>query len=73
MNVSHEGLESEIHLVVSNSLRPLGLYRPRNSLGQNTGVGSYSLLQGIFPIQGLNSGLLHCSRILYQLNYEKSP
>ena len=35
--------------------------------GQNTGVGSHSLLQGIFPTQGLNPGLLHCRWILYQL------
>ena len=34
--------------------------------GQNNGVGSLSLLQGIFPTQGLNSGLLHCRQILYQ-------
>ena len=34
--------------------------------GQSTGVGSLSLLQGIFPTQGLNSGLLHCRQILYQ-------
>ena len=44
--------ESESRSVVSNSLRPYGLYSPRNSPGQNTGVGSLSLLQGIFPIQG---------------------
>ena len=36
---------------------------------KNTGVGSLSLLQGIFLIQGSNSGLLHCRRILYQLSY----
>ena len=36
---------------------PHGLYSPWNSLGQNTGVGSLSLLQGIFPTQGLNPGL----------------
>ena len=35
--------------VMSNSLRPHGLYSPWNSPGQNTGVGSHSLLQGIFP------------------------
>ena len=40
------------------------------SPGQNTGVGSHSLLQGIFPIQGLNTGLLHCRQILYQLSYQ---
>ena len=32
--------------------------------GQNTGVGSLSLLQGIFPVQGLNPGLPHCRQIL---------
>ena len=39
---------------------------------KNTEVGSLSLLQGIFPTQGLNWGLLHCRRILYQLSYEGS-
>ena len=34
------------------------------------GVGSRSLLQGIFPIQGLNPGLLHCRQILYQLSHQ---
>ena len=37
--------------------------------GQNTGVGSLSLLQGIFPTQESNWGLLHCRWILYQLSY----
>ena len=50
-----------------------GLYNPRNSPGQNTGVGSLSLLQGIFSTQGLNPGLPHCSWILYQLNHKGSP
>ena len=48
-------------------------YTPWNSPGQNTGAGSLSLLQGIFLTQGLNRGLLHCRRILYQLSYEGSP
>jgi len=43
--------------VMSNSLRPHGLNSPWNSLGQNTGVGSRSLLQGIVPTQGLNPRL----------------
>ena len=47
------GAESESHSVVSDSLRPLGLYNPWNSPGQNAGVGSLSLLQGIFPTPGL--------------------
>ena len=63
--------ESESHSVVSDSLQPHGLYSPWNSPGQNTGVGSLSLLQGIFLIQELNRNLLHCRQILYQLNYEK--
>ena len=50
-----------------------GLYSPWNSLGQNTEVGSLSLLQGIFPAQGLNPGLLHCRQILYQLSHKGSP
>ena len=39
---------------------------------QNTGVGSRSLLQGIFPTQGLNPGLLHCRQILYQLSQQEN-
>ena len=46
---------------------------PWNSLGQNTGVGRLSLLQGIFPTQGLSPGLLHGRRILYQLSHKGSP
>ena len=58
---------------MSDSLQPHGLYSPWNYLGQNTGVGSVVLLQGIFPTQGLNPGLLHCRQILYQLNHKGSP
>ena len=57
--------ESESCSVVSNSLRPHGLHSPWNFQGQNTEVGSRSLLQGIFLIQGSNPGLLHCGQILY--------
>ena len=46
---------------------------PMDCIGQNTGVGSLSLLQGIFPTQGSNSGLPHCRRILYQLSHKGSP
>ena len=99
--------DSKSHLVVSNSLCFHGLYSLWNSQGQNTRVGSHSLLhgdlpnpgikpsslslrvdslpaepqgkpkntgvdrlsllQGIFPTQELNQGLLHCRQILYQL------
>ena len=66
-------LKSESHLVVSGSLRPHGLYSPWNSPGQNTGVDSLSLLQGVFPTQQLNQCLLHCRQILYQLSYQGRP
>ena len=49
---------------------PHGLYSLWNSSGQNTGVGSFSLLQGIFPTQGSNPGLPHWRWILYQLGYK---
>ena len=60
--------KSESCSVMSVSLRPHGLYSPLNSPGQITGVGSLSLLQGIFPTWGLNPGLPHCRWILYQLS-----
>ena len=50
-------LVSESRSVVSDSLQPHGLYSPWSSPGQNTGVGSLSLLQGIFPTQESNPGL----------------
>ena len=46
---------------------------PWNSPGQNTGVGSLSLLQGILPTQGSNPGFPHCRWILYQLSHKGSP
>ena len=64
--------ESEILSVVAYSFQPHG-YSPWNSVGQNTGVGSFSLLQGIFPAQRSNPGLLHCRQILYQLSHKGSP
>ena len=58
---------------MSDSLWPHGLYSPCKSPGQNTGVDSLSLFQGIFPTQGSNPGLLHCKWILYQLSLKRSP
>ena len=49
------------------------LYSPWNSPGQNTGVGSLSLLQGIFATQGSRPGPLYCRQILYQLSHKGSP
>ena len=65
--------ESDSHSVVSDSLQPHGLYSPWSSPGQNTGVGSLSHLQGIFPTQGSNPGLPYCRQILYQLSHKGSP
>ena len=53
---------SESRSVVSDSLRPHELFSPWNSPGQNTGVGSLCLLQGIFPTQGANPGLCLAGR-----------
>ena len=64
--------ERESRSVVSDFLWLHGLYSPWNSPGQNTGVGSCSLLQGIFPTQGSNPGLPHYRRILYHLSHKGS-
>ena len=57
------------HLVMCDSLWPLwivahGASVHGDSPGKNTGVGCQALLQGIFPTQGLNPGILHCRQIL---------
>jgi len=49
------------------------MHCPWDSLGKNTGAGSHSLLQGIFPTQGLSLGFLRCSQILYHLSHQGSP
>ena len=64
---------NESRSVVSDSLRPHGLYSLWNSPGQNTGVCSLSLLLGVFPTLGSNPGLPHCRRILHQLSHKGSP
>ena len=46
---------------------------PWNSPGQNTGVSSCPLPQGIFPTQWSNPGLPHCRQILYHLSHQGSP
>ena len=51
----------------------LRLLCPWNSSGKNTGASSHSLLQGIFPTQGSNLGLLHCRQILYCLSHQRGP
>ena len=70
--------ESDSHSVVSNSFTtpctvihqaPLSTEFSR----QETGVGCHSLLQRIFPTQGLNTGLLHCRQIFYHVSHQESP
>ena len=63
---------------VPNSLQPHGLQITRllcpwNFPGNDIGVGCHFLLQGIFPTQGLNPGLLNCRQILYRLSFKGSP
>ena len=56
-----------------HGLYPASLFCPWDSPGKNTGVGCHALLQGIFPTQGPNPGLLHCRQILYRLSHQGSP
>ena len=66
------------HSVMSDSWGPINCSPPGSPVhgdcsGKNTGVCSLSLLQGNFPTQELNQGLLHCKQIHYPLSYQKSP
>ena len=63
---------SRVWLLRPHGLWPVRLLCPWNSPGKNTGVGSHSLLQGIFPTQGLNLDLLCCRQILYCLSHQES-
>ena len=54
----------------SHGLQPTRLLCPWDSPGKNTGVGSHSLVQRVFPTQGLNLGLLHCRQTLYRATRE---
>ena len=56
-----------------HGLQPARLLRPWGSPGKDTGVGCHALLQGIFPAQGSNPGLLHCRQILSCLSRQGSP
>ena len=63
---------------MSDSLWLHGLYSARlldpwNSPGRNTAVCNLSFLQGIFPTQGSNPGILHCRQILYHLSHQGRP
>ena len=69
----HKWSEVKVYQSCLTLWDPHGLYSPCSSPGQNTGVGSLSLLQGIFPTQRSNPGLSHCRQILYQLSHKGSP
>ena len=66
-------VKSQSRSVVSNSLQPCELHSPWNSPGQNPGVGSLSLLQGIFPTHGSNPGLSHCINLSGTLFHQVLP
>ena len=64
---SHPGIKLKSPTLQEGSLLAEQLGKPKN-----TGVGSLSLFQGIFPTQESNRGLLHYTQILYQLSYQGS-
>ena len=66
-DLPNPGIEPRSPALQAHSLLSEPPGKPRN-----TGVGSLSFLQGIFPTQELNPGLLHGRRILYQLGYQGS-
>ena len=67
-DLPNPGIEPRSPALQVNSLPSEPSEKPNN-----TGVGSLSLLQGIFLIQESKQGLLHCRQILYQLSYQGSP
>ena len=71
--LSHQGSPKINGTDLTRSRVSWGTIAVWNSPGQNTGVGSLSLPQGIFPTQGSNPGSPHCRRILYQLSHKGSP
>ena len=60
------------HSLQPHELSPTRLLCPWNFPGKHTAVGCHFLLQGIFPTQGSNPGLLHCRQILYHLSHQES-
>ena len=82
MGISRQEYCNELPFPSSEDLPNLGIeprsptlqakFLPSELPGENTGVSSLSLLQGIFPTQESNQGLLYCRMILYQLSYQGS-
>ena len=73
VQVKVKSVSRSVDSVWPHGLQPTRLLRAWDSPGKNTGVGYHGLLQGIFPTQGWNPGLLHCRRILYRLSHQGSP
>ena len=78
LKLLHTFGKSEVKVIQSRLTlcNPMDCSPPGSSVRGNlqaryTGVGSHSLLQGIFLTQRLNLGLLHCRQILYHLSYQK--
>ena len=67
-NLPNPGIEPRSPALQADSLPSEPPRKPKN-----TGVGSLYLLQGIFPTQESNPGLLHCGQILYELCHKGSP
>ena len=63
-DLPNPGIEPKSPTLQADSLPAEAQGKPKN-----TGVGSLSFFQGIFPTHESNQGLLHCRRILYQLSY----
>ena len=59
--------------VTPETVAPQASYVHGDSPGKNTGVGCHALLQGTFPTQGSNLGLLHYRRILYYRATRETP
>ena len=68
-------LVTQLCLTLSNPMdcSPPGSSVYGDSPGKNAKVGCHALLQGIFPTQGLNPGILHCRWILYRLSHQGNP
>ena len=73
--ISYVCLVTQLYLTLYDSMdcNPPGSFLHVDSPGKNTGAGCHALLQGIFPIQWLNTSLLHCRRIIYHLSHQGSP
>ena len=68
-------LAAQLCLTLFNPMdcSPSGSSLHGDSPGKNAGVGCHALLQGIFPTQGPNPGLLHCRLTVYRLSHQGSP